>query len=96
MDQGVEEVPDEKDAELGRCRGMEDAEGGGICCDEDRKGCEEGEDGCTINHQGGRSRLSFHVRDLVVWPSRTSLDSSSHVNLAYSKTLRKLGIGRPT
>ncbi len=54
MDQRVEEVPDKEDAELGSCRGMEDAERNSVRRDEDREGCEEGEDGCTIDYQGGR------------------------------------------
>ena len=49
MDQGVEEVPNEEDAELGSGRGMQDVQRSGVCYDEDRKGCEKGEDGGTID-----------------------------------------------
>lgn len=65
MDQGVEEVPDEEDAELGRCRRVEDAERDTVCCNEDREGSKEGKHGCAINDQGG---LGLHVRELLVYP----------------------------
>ena len=62
VDQGVEEVPDKEDAKLGSCRGMKDAEGNSVCCDEDREGCEEREDGHTIDDQGGGRALGLHAR----------------------------------
>ena len=49
VDQGVEEVPNKEDAELGSCRGMQEVQRSGVCYDEDRKGCEKGEDGGTID-----------------------------------------------
>ena len=63
MDQGVEEVPDEEDAEFGRCGAVEDAERSSVCCDEDREGSKEGKYGCTINDQGGGG---LHLHDLLV------------------------------
>ncbi len=63
MDQGVEKVPDEEDAELGSCRGMEDSKRDCIRCDEDGEGSEEGEYGCAIDYQ---CRGSLHVRNLAV------------------------------
>lgn len=73
VDQGVEEVPDEEDAEFGSRRDMEDAERSSICCDEDREGCKEGEDGCLIDYQGARRRLGLHVRELY-----DQISSSKH------------------
>ena len=49
VDQGVEEMPDEENAELGSRRGMQEVQRGGVCYDEDRKGCEKGEDGGAID-----------------------------------------------
>ena len=51
MDQGVKEVPNEEDAELGSCRLVEDTKRDSIRCDENRESCEEGKDGGTINYQ---------------------------------------------
>ena len=51
-------MSDEEDAELGGCRGVEDAERNSVCCDEDREGSKEGKHGCAINDQGG---LGLHV-----------------------------------
>lgn len=60
-------MPKEEDAELGSCRGVEDTERNGVRRDEDREGCGEGEDGCTIDYQGGGGRLSLHVCRSLVW-----------------------------
>ena len=49
VDEGVIEVPDEQDAELGCGRSMQDAKRYRVRDYEDREGCEEGENGCTIN-----------------------------------------------
>ena len=49
VDQGVEEVPNEEDAQLGSCRGMQEVQRSGVGYDEDRKGCEKGEDGGAID-----------------------------------------------
>lgn len=77
MDQGVEKVPDEEDAELGWCKTMEDAERSSVCCDEDREGCEEGENGCTVDYQGGGRRLGLHVHEWL--RGRSLLEVSSLV-----------------
>ena len=61
-------MPDEEDAELGGRRGMEDAERSSVCDYEDREGCEEGEDGCTVDYQGGGGYPGLHVHGLVVCP----------------------------
>ena len=70
VDQGIEEVPDEENAKLGSCGGMEDAERSSVRCDKDGEGCKEGEDGFTVDYQGGRGRYGLHVGELVVWPEQ--------------------------
>ena len=59
-------MPDEEDAELGRCRGVEDAERNSVCCNEDREGSKEGKHGCAVNDQGG---LGLHFREFFVYRS---------------------------
>lgn len=50
---GIEEVPYEDDTELGGRGRVEKIEGGDVSGYEKAEGCEEREDGCLIDHEGG-------------------------------------------
>lgn len=58
MDEGVEEVPNEDNAELGGRGGVKEAYGGEVGGKEKGKSCEKAPNSANIDHKG---RMGFHL-----------------------------------
>lgn len=56
VDQGVESVPDEEDAEFGGCAGGKEAEGEDVGGEEEQEGGEEREDRGAVDYENGDGR----------------------------------------